>query len=134
MLMPDTLNLGPVHHTAITVRDMEVSTRFYTQILGLTMVGEFGPKRIFANEQVMIGMGPATNTDPALIRFDEGRVGLDHLSFGVASRADLETALTILDAHGVPHGEITDIPEFGISILAFRDPDNIQLELTAPYG
>ena len=24
-------------------------------------------------------------------------------------------------------------PDFGIYVLAFRDPDNIQLELTAPY-
>jgi hypothetical protein len=36
---------------------------------------------------------------------------------------------------GVPHGEITDLGDvFGLYILAFRDPDNIQLELTAAYG
>jgi hypothetical protein len=30
----------------------------------------------------------------------------------------------------VPHGEITDLGDaFGMDILAFRDPDNIQLEL-----
>jgi hypothetical protein len=35
----------------------------------------------------------------------------------------------------VPHGEITDLGDaFGMYILAFRDPDNIQLELTALYG
>jgi hypothetical protein len=35
----------------------------------------------------------------------------------------------------IPHGEITDLGDvFGLYILAFRDPDNIQLELTATYG
>jgi hypothetical protein len=67
-------------------------------------------------------------------RFNENRVGLDHLSFNVARRADLETALGLFDAHGVPHGEIKDLgPDMGLYVLALRDPDNIQLELTAPY-
>jgi hypothetical protein len=38
-------------------------------------------------------------------------------------------------AFGVPHGEITDLGDvFGLYVLAFRDPDNIQLELTAAYS
>jgi len=41
----------------------------------------------------------------------------------------------VLDGRGVPWGEITDLGEaFGLYILAFRDPDNVQLELTAPYA
>jgi hypothetical protein len=40
--------------------------------------------------------------------------------------------MRVLDAHGVPHGEVTKLGALGIAILAFRDPDNIQLELTAP--
>jgi hypothetical protein len=35
----------------------------------------------------------------------------------------------------VPRGEIKDPGEaFGIYVLAFRDPDNVQLELTATYA
>jgi glyoxylase I family protein len=35
----------------------------------------------------------------------------------------------------VSHGEIKDLgPGMGLYVLALRDPDNIQLELTAPYG
>jgi hypothetical protein len=30
------------------------------------------------------------------------------------------------------HGEIYDLVPFGIALLPFRDPDGIQLELTAP--
>ncbi len=65
-------------------------------------------------------------------RFSCNRVGLDHLSFGVANRAELNKAAALFDERGVEHGEITDLPGFGIIILSFNDPDGIQLELTAP--
>jgi glyoxylase I family protein len=50
----------------------------------------------------------------------------------VSSRDDLEQAAQLLDEHGVPHGEITSLPSFGIDVLPFEDPDGVQLELTAP--
>jgi glyoxylase I family protein len=61
-------------------------------------------------------------------------VGLDHLSFGVPSREDLEQAAALFDEHGVTHGVITRLPSFGIDVLSFKDPDGIQLELTAPVS
>ncbi|MGH7266760.1 MAG: hypothetical protein ACREMB_18205 [Candidatus Rokuibacteriota bacterium] len=52
----------------------------------------------------------------------------------MASRENLEDAVRVLDADGVPHGEIKDLgAEFALYVVAFRDPDNVQLELTAPY-
>jgi catechol 2,3-dioxygenase-like lactoylglutathione lyase family enzyme len=69
---------------------------------------------------------------PSGDRFDPDRVGLDHLSFGVASRDDLEQAVALFDENGVPHGEITTLGGFGIDVLPFEDPDGVQLELTAP--
>jgi len=57
---------------------------------------------------------------------------LDHLSFGVANRAELHKAAALFEEHGVEHGEVRDLPAFGITILSFSDPDGIQLELTAP--
>lgn len=67
-------------------------------------------------------------------RFDPFRVGLDHISFGVASRADLDTAIGLLDERGVEHGPIRDLVPLGLSLLAFFDPDGIALELTAPIS
>jgi len=65
-------------------------------------------------------------------RFDEDATGLDHVSFGVASRADLDAAAASLDELGVPHETVKDI---GVGfLLEFRDPDNIALELYAPAG
>jgi hypothetical protein len=48
--------------------------------------------------------------------------------------ADLKIAVVVLDAKGVSHCEIKPLEPFGIAVLAFRDPDNIQVELTAPLG
>ena len=79
---------------------------------------------------LLLGLRPVA---PQGDRFDENRVGLDHLSFSVSSREEIEQAARLLDERGIAHGEMTALPSFGIYILEFRDPDNIQLELTAPY-
>ena len=53
-------------------------------------------------------------------------------AMAMSSRKVLEDAVRLLDARGVPHSEVRDLGEaFGIVILIFRDPDNIQLELSA---
>ena len=57
--------------------------------------------------------------------------GLDHVSFVVDSRDDLEAARTALEERGVPHGDVIDLSDAGIAILSFSDPDGVHLELTA---
>jgi catechol 2,3-dioxygenase-like lactoylglutathione lyase family enzyme len=58
--------------------------------------------------------------------FDEFRTGLDHLAFGVASRAELEAWERELASRGVKYSPIAETA-IG-SVIVFRDPDNIQLE------
>jgi len=64
--------------------------------------------------------------------FSEFRVGLDHLSFGLPNRAELEKWARRLDELGVDHGGIKDAG-YG-SGVSFRDPDGIALEFFAPPG
>jgi glyoxylase I family protein len=64
--------------------------------------------------------------------FDEHRLGLDHIAFGCANRAELESWQAHLDGLGYAHGGIVDAP-YG-SGLSFRDPDNLPLEFFAPPG
>jgi len=62
--------------------------------------------------------------------FDETRIGLDHLAFGVTDRADLDAWVTRLEASRAEYSRITtanSIP--GAAVVVFRDPDNIQLEI-----
>lgn len=75
----------------------------------------------------LFGLRPAGSTG-----FDTDITGLDHLSFAVGSRADLEAALTALAEAGIEHGQICDFENAGMAILSFQDPDDINLELTAP--
>ena len=90
-----------------------------TVILGSarTPVGKLGGS--------LLGLRPVAEDN-----FDEDRTGLDHLSFAVPSRAELDDAAGLLDRLDVTHEGVKDIGA-GF-ILEFRDPDNIALELTAP--
>ncbi|WP_443027267.1 VOC family protein [Sphingomonas sp. LR61] len=74
---------------------------------------------------------PATGR-PAEDRFDPDRVGLDHVSFRVGSVDDLHAAVERLDAAGIDHGDVTDLPPFGLVILSVQDPDDVNLEFAAP--
>lgn len=133
--MPQPIIAGPVHHLRLTVTDVERSRRFYEEVLGFQFVMDLPSGVFLSNGTIGLGIGPSPDPSraPADDRFDEARVGLDHISFQVASRAELDQAAALLDEHGIPRGDITDLSEaIGIYILAFRDPDNIQLELTAP--
>jgi catechol 2,3-dioxygenase-like lactoylglutathione lyase family enzyme len=123
-----------VHHIRLIVTDPARSLAFYTSLLNFTLAAELPPGYVMTNGTILLGITPAwdPSQSPANDRFSPHRVGLDHLSFGVASRQELEQAAALFDQHGVEHGEIRDLPPFGITILSFNDPDGIQLELTAP--
>jgi catechol 2,3-dioxygenase-like lactoylglutathione lyase family enzyme len=132
--MSSSLSLGGIHHMAITVSDVSRSLAFYTGLLGFEVVVEFEPRVMVSNGQVVLVLSPPPDPAqaPADDRFSEHRIGLDHLSFAVESHADLEAAASLLDEQGVERGEIKALEGFGIYVMAFRDPDNVQLELTAP--
>jgi catechol 2,3-dioxygenase-like lactoylglutathione lyase family enzyme len=105
--------------------------------LGFQVAVEFDPRVALVNGGTLLALGPAP--DPAQAqagdRFNENRIGLDHISFAVDSLQDLEAAAAFFDENGIERGEIRDLgPGFAIHVMAVRDPDNIQLELTAPYA
>ena len=142
--MDTPIPCGDIHHLRLTVTDVRRSREFYTGLLGFQVAVESPPSGdpaaaeafkilfggvVMMRGQLIMGLRPMA---PAADRFDPDRVGLDHLSFGVPARADLEQAIRLFDERGVTHGEITRLPTFGIDVLPFFDPDGIQLELTAP--
>ena len=55
---------------------------------------------------------------------------LNHVAIAVPARSDLDARAAWLDRLGVPHGGVIDAADpVKYSVLVFRDPDNIQLEL-----
>lgn len=145
--MPEPLSLGTPHHIRLTVTDVERSRAFYTGILGFEVAVDEAPPEgedfheeitetlqggvVLTNAGVLIGLRPV-DAAHAGDRFDPFRVGLDHLSFNLETRAALEAAAGLLDEHGVEHGPVRDLAPLGLCFLAFFDPDGMALELTAP--
>jgi glyoxylase I family protein len=135
---------GGIHHLRLTVTDVARSREFYTSLLGFDVAAESPPEDdpsaavlypvlwggiVMARGNLLMGLRPVA---PKGDRFDEDRVGLDHLSFSVSTRQELDDAIQLFDERGVPHGEVRTLSGFGICVLPFRDPDNIQVELTSP--
>ena len=133
MTIPATM--PAVTHVAITVSDLDASRQWYTRVLGAEPVldEDTGPFHhvVYALGSTLLGLHgfPVLNSDE---KFDERRPGLDHIAFGVATRKELEQWAARLDDLGVTRGDIIDA-HYG-SGLAFKDPDNIALELFAPPG
>jgi glyoxylase I family protein len=100
--MPTPITTGAVHHLRLTVSDVARSRAFYTEVLGFQHVMDLPVGVFLSNGTVGLGIGPSPNPSraPSDDRFDEARVGLDHLSFGVASREELERARQLLDERG----------------------------------
>ncbi|TDH46923.1 VOC family protein [Mycobacterium eburneum] len=129
-----------IAHVRLTVTDIERSRRFYESVFGWPVLVEMPANAdqatrarlgflfggvIYDLGGALIGLRPVADD-----RFDENRVGLDHLALRVADKGELDAAAAHLDDLGIAHEPIKDIgPSY---ILEFRDPDNIALELTAP--
>jgi glyoxylase I family protein len=125
----------PLTHVALTVRDLSVSVPWYEAILDAQPVLDEDTDANFHHTVYLLGNGTLLGlhehrTAAPPEQFSEYRVGLDHIAFGVANRAELEKWARRLDEIGVVHGGIVDAA-YG-SGLSFRDPDGIALEFFAP--
>ena len=142
--MAGQIECGSIHHLRLTVTDIDRSREFYTSLLGFNVAAEAPASDdpmsdptypvlwggcVMAKGDYLLGLRPVAKKGD---HFDEDRVGLDHLSFSVESRAALDEAIRMLDERGVTRGEVRELTSFGICVVPFRDPDNIQLELTSP--
>ena len=141
--MPDTPQLR-LHHLALTVADLDVSVEWYGAVFDVHPVIDVphqgGVGRVLADESQTLNFALHRHDSNDGGLFAETTTGLDHAGFGVGSRSDLEAWQDHLEAHGVVRTEAADKPltqspiadEPYASVLVFRDPDNIQLELFAP--
>lgn len=130
-----------VHHVALTVTDLEVSTDWYERLLDAEPVIDEDVPALPGHHKgfhhtvfvlpsgIILALHAHQDTDRAH-RFDELRPGLDHIGFSCVDHAELERLQARLDEMGIDHGGIaTDELGHGLS---FRDPDNVALEFWAP--
>jgi len=132
------------HHFAPTVSDVEASAQWYERVFGMTRVpvafphhgGEKGGYAVVLTEPrsgIALGLHHHDGNPGQL--FDERRTGLDHMSFAVSGRADLDAWASWLDSLGIENSGVVDTDDpVPYSVVVFRDPDNIQLELIYMAG
>ena len=144
--MAGLIEIGDIHHLRLTVTDIKRSREFYTELLGFDIAAESPPEGdasaeaaypvlwggvVMIRGNLLLGLRPVAKAGDS---FDEDRVGLDHLSFNVKTRVELDEAVKLFDERGVSHGPIKVLEGFAICVLPFRDPDNVQIELTSPLS
>jgi glyoxylase I family protein len=119
-----------IDHLSLTVTDLDVSERFYTDVLGFRLLVDFGSVRSLWH--------PPTGFFLSLVRHDEGSAGpfselhpgVDHVGLAAADRDELLAWEDRFRAAGVEFTPVRDMV-FGYH-LNFRDPDGIALEFMAP--
>lgn len=118
-----------LNHIIMTIKDVKISQAFYNDLLG------FETKNIadgffFMTGGIAIFFFSSNHPIPD-DRFNEFRIGLDHLSFTAPSEAALQSLAEHLQAAGVETQGV-ETYHTGNKYVAFRDPDNIQLEYWLP--
>ncbi|MFW5419475.1 VOC family protein [Nocardiopsis sp. CNT-189] len=122
-----------IAHITLSVRDIRESLDFYRTVLGFKAVRTKDGKRILTTEcRSACGMVLflTQHEDHFNSLFDPRHAGADHIAFQAASVAELELWEERLTELDVDHAPIVHGPDG--SVLAFSDPDGIQLELFAP--
>ncbi len=121
-----------IHHISVTVTDLERSVPWYEELFGMNKIMEephpdgTGKFVVLSNGDFSMMIGLHVHPSNEREQFSETRTGLDHVSFGVPSRSELQAWESRLTELGVEHSPINDQELY--SVVVFRDPDNIQLE------
>ena len=149
-----TFNYGGINHLALVCEDMDVTVKFYTEVLGMKLtktinLAENRGKHFFfdagggdAVAFFWFPNGPAKVDEKALRKISATPGTMNHVAFDV-SPDDIDQYRELLVEKGV---EVTEIvnhddtptgasPEINESTfvrsLYFKDPDGIQLEFAA---
>lgn len=124
-------------HVAVSVTDLERSVDWYREVFGVAELFRFA-----TDDFERVVLGHPSGVVLALTRhratggdtFDPVRVGLDHLSWRVQDEDALDAWAGRLDELGIEHGGLQRTLETGSVLVAFRDPDGIQLEVYVQAG
>jgi glyoxylase I family protein len=131
--------LDGFHHFAPTVTDIGASADWYERVFGMGRLSMTFPHHgaeqtgyavLLIEPRSGIVIGLHHHEDNGGEQFAENRTGLDHMAFAVPSHGELDGWVSWLDALGIENSGVVDVTApMPYSVVVFRDPDNIQLEL-----
>jgi glyoxylase I family protein len=130
-LLADAMQITGVHHVAIICSNYERSKKFYTEILGFSIVEETFRAarnsykldlRVSDRVQIELFSFPAP---PPRVSTPEA-CGLRHLAFAVD---DIDRAVSYLESQGVQVEDIRIDEITGKRFTFFQDPDSLPLEI-----
>jgi len=123
--------LKAVHHIAIICSDYATSKRFYTEVLGLTIIREVYREGrqsykldLAISDHYIIELFSFPNPPPRPSTPEA--CGLRHLAFAVAN---LDVAIQHLHNKGIATEPVRTDEYTGKQFTFFKDPDNLPLEL-----
>jgi Lactoylglutathione lyase and related lyases len=123
-----------LNHVILTISNTGRSRAFYGDLLGFDIIViEQDPDKsfLFSSGGLQFFFFLSRQPTPG-DRFSEFRIGLDHLSFTAPNMEFLQEMAAKLIAAGVDTKGVEQFPHTGNWYVAFRDPDNIQLEYWLP--
>ncbi len=116
-----------IHHIKLTVKNLAKSQEFYSKLPGFELVASHPNFVMFqVSKKFYLGLTDHNQKLKDTV-FSEFNVGMDHVSFELSSIEDLDEVTNFLDQEKIAHGELEKLSNDSY-VLAFRDPDNIQLE------
>ena len=114
-----------VGHLVLNVRDVEASTRFYTEILGFEIAVERPNMTFLTCGKIHhdLALFKASEDSPSV---SEGQVGLNHFAVQIDDLDALKEAYQRLKENGVP---VDNTIDHGMTqSVYFHDPDGIRIE------
>ena len=115
-------------HLVIKVRNLGISEKFYTEIMGLKVTNSNPGKMIFmiANDDISHELALVSVGESAL-KPESSYVGLAHMAWQMDSFNDLREIYQLLKRTGT---EIKGIGDHGMSLgIYFSDPDGNEIEV-----
>jgi catechol-2,3-dioxygenase len=123
------MQLLQLDHFGVDVTDLGRAERFYTEVLGLTVVQRFGRHQVLLQcGNLNLALFERRDMPPRVTDHIDNPLGKGHHAFRV-SRVDWQTARETFSSRGVPTYGPVDWGDH--DCLYFLDPDGNLLEIVA---